>query len=198
MTLVFPTLPGIGWSVKKTPTYNTRVTEHSSGREVRVGLSARVQYQFEVQFDLDSAGYHPGIQSNSLQTLMGFFLQCNGQQQSFLYSDPTDHTVTSQSLVSGNGVATRFVLMRTIGSLTESISYVNTVSSVYVGGTLTTAYTLALPNVIVFATPPASGASIVWSGTFYFQCRFMSDSMEFQNSMSGLWSASKVQFRQIR
>jgi hypothetical protein len=73
---IFPTLPGQGWSVKKKPTFSTRVASHSSGREVRLSLYAHALYAFELTFDgLDSSGANPGLQAQSLQQLMGFWLR---------------------------------------------------------------------------------------------------------------------------
>ena len=49
MTLqTLPTLPGQGWSVKKTPIFSTRISPHVSGREVRASLYAHALYQFEL------------------------------------------------------------------------------------------------------------------------------------------------------
>ena len=103
MTLpTFPTLPGQGWSVHKKPTFSTRVSAHSSGREIRVGLYAHALYEFELTFDgLDSSGGFPGLQSQSLQTLMGFFLSLGGQLNAFLYVDPTDNVVSGQAIATG-------------------------------------------------------------------------------------------------
>jgi hypothetical protein len=36
MTAIFPTLPGLGWSVSKTPRFATRIQRAVSGRELRV------------------------------------------------------------------------------------------------------------------------------------------------------------------
>jgi uncharacterized protein (TIGR02217 family) len=200
MTLsTFPILPGQGWSVHKKPTFSTRVSSHSSGREVRVGLYAHALYEFELTFDgLDSAGGFPGLQSNSLQTLMGFFLSLGGQLNAFLYSDPTDNVVSSQSIGTGNGSTTAFTLVRSIGGYAEPVSYAVAVSGVTVGGVATSAWTLTAPNTITFTTAPASGAAIVANVSYAFQCRFLDDQMDFENFMSGLWTNKSVKFRQIR
>ncbi len=60
----FPTLPGQGWNVVKTPPFSTRVAPHSSGREVRAPLYAHTLYEFELTFDaLDSSGANAGFAS---------------------------------------------------------------------------------------------------------------------------------------
>ena len=89
----FPTLPGQGWSIHKRPAFATIVASHVSGREVRDALYQNPIWQFELTFDglaSDSASY-PGLGAQSLQSLMGLFLQCQGQFGTFLYTDPTDN-----------------------------------------------------------------------------------------------------------
>ena len=200
MTLpTFPTLPGQGWSVKKTPTFSTRVAAHSSGREVRASLYAHALYAFELGFDgLDSSGANAGLQAQSLQSLLGFWLSCGGQLGTFLYVDPTDNAVTNQAIATGDGATTSFTLVRAIGSYVEPASSVTSVSSVTVSGAATSAYVLTAPNVIAFTTAPASGAPIVASFSYGFQCRFLDDQAEFDNFCSGLWRVSKLKFRQVR
>jgi len=195
----FPTLPGQGWSVKKTPVFSTRVSPHVSGREVRASLYAHALYQFELTFDgLDSSGAYLGLQSQSLQTLMGFWLACGGQLGTFLYVDPTDNSASAQTIATGDGATTGFTFGRSIGGYFEPVSYVTAVSSVSVNGSATSAYTLTAPNTITFSLAPASGANIAATFTYAFQCRFLDDQAEFENLMSGLWKMSSLKFRQVR
>src|SRR5208337_2444752 len=91
----FPTLAGQGWSVHKTPLFSTIVASHVSGREVRDALYQNPIWRFELTFDglgSDSVSY-PGVGAQSLQSPMGFYVQCQGQYGSFLYTDPTDNAV---------------------------------------------------------------------------------------------------------
>ena len=194
----FPTLPGQGWSVHKKPVFSTRVASHASGREVRAGLYAHALYEFELTFNgLDSSGGFPGLQAQSLQTLMGFFLTAQGQLNSFLYTDPTDSAVNNQVIATGDGATTAFTLGRSIGGYYEPVSYATAITSVTVNG-VATGVTFSAPNVIAFASAPASGASIAWTGTYAFLCRFLEDSMDFEEIISGAWQNKSVKFRSIR
>ena len=196
---IFPTLPGQGWSIKKTPTFSTRVASHSSGREVRASLYVHALYQFELSFEaLDSSGANPGVQAQSLQSLVGFWMSCGGQQGTFLYVDPSDNSVAGQSIATGDGATQNFVLGRSIGGYYEPASYVTSIASVTVAGVATSAYTLTAPNLIAFATAPASGATIAASFSYAFQCRFLDDTAEFENFASGLWKIDGLKFRQVR
>lgn len=200
MTLpVFPTLPGLGWSVKKTPTFSTRVATHSSGREVRVPLFTHALYQFELVFDgLDSAGKFPGLQANSLQTLMGFYVNAQGQGGTFLYNDPDDNAATACAFGTGDGGSTQWVLQKLTGSVYEPASYVTNVAGVTVNGAASTTWTLLAPNVIQFAGAPANTSALAWTGTFGYQCRFLDDTSEFEKFMAGLWRNASLKFRQVR
>ena len=114
---------------------------------MRVPLYAHALYQFELTFDaLDSSGANAGAQAQSLQTLMGFWMSCNGQLDTFLYVDPTDNTATSQTIATGDGATKSFLLGRAIGGYYEPVSSVTSIASVTVGGAATTAYTFTAPN----------------------------------------------------
>ncbi len=200
MTLpIFPTLPGQGWSVKKTPTFSTRVATHVSGREVRVPLYAHGLYAFELAFDgLDSSGAYAGLQAQSLQSLMAFYLACQGQAGAFVYIDPDDNAASNVSFGQGDGVTTQFTLQRSLGGYSEPASYVTAVSAVSVAGSSATGWSLIAPNTLAFPSAPASGAALFWSGSFGFQCRFTDDSAEFEKFMSGLWMVKSLKFRSVR
>ena len=122
-SLTFPTLNGQGWSVHKTPKFSTLIAPHVSGREVRDALYLNPIWEFEAVFDgLDSsASSYPGLGAQSLQSLMGLFLQCQGQWGTFLYNDPTDYAVSGQQIGVGNGSTTTFQLARNLGGFSDAV-----------------------------------------------------------------------------
>ena len=114
----FPSLSGLGWSVHKKPVFSTIVASHVSGREVRDALYQNPIWQFELTIDgMDStSSTYAGLGGNSLQSLMGFFLQCQGQYSTFLYTDPTDNAVGGSNggfVATGDGVTTTFTFRAT-------------------------------------------------------------------------------------
>ncbi len=113
----FPTLAGLGWSVHKKPVFSTLVASHVSGREVRDALYQNPIWQFELTFDAlsSSPASYPGAGVNSLQTLMGFFLQMQGQFGTFLYADPTDNVATNVTFATGDGATTDFHFLPLFG-----------------------------------------------------------------------------------
>ena len=88
-----PFLPGLGWSVHRRPTFDTIVATHPSGSEVRLALWQNCLWEFELSYDaLASNDAYPGVWTNTLQTLMGFYLARGGQRGTFLFIDPDFNT----------------------------------------------------------------------------------------------------------
>jgi hypothetical protein len=197
----FPNLPGQGWSVHKKPSFATLIAGHVSGREVRDALYQNPIWQFELAFGglaSDSASY-PGLGAQSLQSLMGLFLQCQGQFGTFLYTDPTDNCATAQIVATGDGATTNFALARALGGFLEPVGWVTSVSQVTIGGAVqSSGWSLATPNSLVFASAPAAGASIAASFSYAFECRFDDDALDFEEFMANLWAAQSVKFRSVR
>lgn len=200
MPPLFPSLPGQGWSVHKRPTFSTRVASHVSGREVRTALYALTLYEFELTFEsLASASGYGGVGTGSLQTLLGFYNTCQGQLGSFLYVDPTDSAVHAQPLGIGDGTTTTFTLARTIGPILEAAPWVTQISAVSVGGVPQSAgWSLTMPNILTFTSPPAAGAAVTADFTYAFLCRFLDDAQDFENVMGGLWQLASLKFRSVR
>ena len=70
MALTFPALPGLTWSVTKTPIFQTRIQRAVSGRELRALDYPYPLWQFALVYDFlrddQAAGY------DELRTLLGF------------------------------------------------------------------------------------------------------------------------------
>jgi uncharacterized protein (TIGR02217 family) len=197
-----PTLPGLAWSRHKKPAFNTRIASHVSGREVRVALMSNPLYEFEATYGglTSSASGFAGLGASSLQSLMGFFLQLQGQFGTFLYTDPEDNAATGQGIGVGDGATTAFVFARALGGFAEPVGWVTAVSHVYLNGTLQSAgsYSLTAPNTLSFTTPPGAGVVVSADFAFAFQCRFVDDQMEFEEFMSNLWKLESMKFRSVK
>ncbi|HYA73057.1 MAG TPA: DUF2460 domain-containing protein [Roseiarcus sp.] len=203
----FPTLPGVGWPVKKTPKFNTLVAEHASGRMATAALYANPVWEFELTIPaLAGDASHPGLGTATMQALANLFLVCQGRYGTFLYADPSDGAASAQGVwnvnggLAGDGSTTVFTLSRALvsGGFLEPVGWVTAISQVTVAGSPTSAYSLTTPNTLTFTSAPASGAAIAWSGTYAFQCRFDEDSLELSEFMQNLWEAQAVKFRSVR
>lgn len=200
-----PTLAGLAWSRHKKPGFATRVASHVSGREVRVALMSFPLYEFEAIYSgLSSAAAPPtaqaGLGSSSLQSLMGFFLQLQGQFGTFLYTDPDDNAVTGQGIGSGDGATPSFVMSRTFGGFNEPVGWVTSIANVYLNGVAqpSSSYVLEAPNTLGFYTAPGAGAVITADFSYAFQCRFLDDQMDFEEFMSNLWMLESMKFRSVK
>ena len=199
MTLpTFPTLAGQTFATKS-PITATNVAEHDSGRTVRTALYQGL-YEFEVGFEAlaSDAACNPGLGAQSLQAVMGLYLQCGGSYGAFLYVDPNDNAATNQTIATGDGATTQFTFVRSIGAGLDSDFYVTGVMSVAVNGVAVSNWSLIAPNLLSFSAPPLSGASITASFAYAFVCRFLEDSQGFENFMQNLWAAKSVKFRSVR
>lgn len=197
----FPSLPGLTWSVHKRPSFSTRVASHVSGREVRSPFYAVALYEFELTIEgLDSNGTYPGLGANSLQSLMGLYMQCQGQFGTFLFTDPTDNSVTGQAIGTGNGAQTVFTFQRTLGGATEPVSWVTGTPIVYDNGNPISIanWSLTEPNTLTFTTAPANGHAITATFTYAFNCRFLDDQEDFEEFMNGLWQVQSLKFRSVK
>jgi hypothetical protein len=198
-----PSLMGLSWSRHKKPGFSTRVAGHASGREVRVALMEYPLYEFEAVYSglaSSATAAFAGLGSTSLQTIMGFFLQLQGQFGTFLYTDPDDNSVTGQAFATGNGTTTSFMMMRSLGGFLEPVGWVTGVTNVYLNGTAQSGstYSLATPNTLVFTSAPGNGVTVSADFSYAFNCRFLDDQMDFEEFMSNLWKLDSMKFRSVK
>ena len=217
-TPIFPALAGQGFSVHKKPQFGTLVASHVSGREVRDALYVNPIWNFELLFnglDGTATGQYGALGASSLQSLLGLFLQCQGQLGTFLYYDPSDYQVVNQAFGTGDGAATSFQLVRGLGGFAEAVTQpvLSTATLYFPGGqsasvaapvvkaagsvVSSSAYTIS-NGVVTFTSAPANGAALTWTGAFGFLCRFDADDLDFDQFMSNLWRVDSVKFRSVR
>jgi uncharacterized protein (TIGR02217 family) len=209
---VLPKLAGQGWSVKKTPTWQTRIQRAVSGRELRALDYPFPLWLFELIYEalgdnLGGAGAAAigSLLATDLRTLLGFFLACQGAFATFLYDDPTDDAVVGQQIGTGDGATTVFQLARTFGP-TGGIGFLEPITApnfslpinVYLNGIRQPQagnWSVNATGALTFlaAAPPAR-AAVTADFNYYFRCRFLSDAYSFENFMFKLWSLKKLDF----
>jgi uncharacterized protein (TIGR02217 family) len=212
MTAIFPTLPGLGWSVSKAPRFATRIQRAVSGRELRVIDQPNPIWTWTLTYSLlrdehdTRAASGPGVGYDELRTLMGFFLQQQGAYQPFLLDDPTDDQASAQAIGTGDGGTTVFQLVRTMGAalpaggFAEPITAPNAISTIYFDGVRqsTSGYSVdPATGLITFTTPPPAGQLITVDFTYYFRVRFADDSAEFENFLYQLWALKQVKLQSV-
>ena len=205
MALIFPALPGLAWSVTKTPTFQTRIQRAVSGHELRALDYPYPLWQFALVYDFlrdnPQAGY------DELRTLLGFFMLCQGAFGTFLFQDPSDFQVAGQQIGTGDASRTVFQLQRAMGAMLpdggflEPITAPNVVSTIYLNGITQAPATYSVDpatGLVTFDTAPGSGLIITADFTYYFRCRFIDDKYDFENFMRHLWQLKKLTFISVR
>jgi uncharacterized protein (TIGR02217 family) len=195
--LIFPTLPGLAWNVSVAPTFTTAVKTAVSGKEQRTSYQAYPLWKISLSYEF----LRDGNRGTDLDTLAAFFLTMKGQWDSFLFTMPSDNTVTAMNFGTGDGSNRYFQISRAIsgGGFASAEPVMNlpgTGTQIYVNGTLKTLTTdyLLSAGLVTFGTAPANGASLTWSGSFYYRCRFLQDTAEFLKFMQDLWELKKIAF----
>ena len=198
---VFPSLQGIAWNVKRSPRWSTRVQAAVSGKETRIADWSYPRWQWELAFEfLRGDAAHA-----EFQALAGFLNARQGQFDSFLYQDADDNAVTGQAIAIGDGTTKIFQLARSFGGFTEPVQAPNAVNQIYLNGVAQpgTLYSVsswgaAIPGAVTFTTAPGAGVVITADFSFYFPCRFLDDSLDFEKFMFQLWQGKKIRFQSIK
>jgi hypothetical protein len=197
---------------KKTPNFNSVVQKTAASRG---NAAASLKPFCTWDFDLELPANQSSILATSsiVSEFIGNFAATQGQGGLFLFNDVTDNTVTvatsgmldvtpgsSTPMAStGNGTSTQFQLVRSLGSIGwDVIQNLNGSALVYVNGVLTSV-TMSSAGVATFSSAPANASALTWSGSFYFLCRFSSDSfkdlsMVGYNPNGPLWQCTGITF----
>jgi uncharacterized protein (TIGR02217 family) len=195
--LVLPVLPGMTFPVVKSPNWRTIVQGASSGAETRIGLWSFPLWDWTLTYDFlrnDPANAH-----DELYTLLGFYNQVRGSYDSWLFSDPDDSSVTTQSFGTGNGSLTQFQLARTRGGFVEPVTNLSGAPTILVNGDVqSSGYSVSATGLVTFTSPPANGAALTWTGSFYWRCRFKEDSISPSKFVSLVWELSKLEFVSVK
>ena len=172
----------IGAEASVAPGFSTAVVTSASGHEYR-----NVNWnQARLRFD---AG--PGVRGDAeLETLIGFFRARRGAATGFRFRDPYDHSSngmsgtpgpTDQLLGTGDGLATRFVLVKSYGEgerrrITRPVA--GSVQIALDSVEQATGWVLEPLGGILFDVPPASGDEITAGYLFDVPVRFAEDRLE--------------------
>lgn len=197
---------GVMWEVDKEPEFRTLIQTADDGREARVSTRSRPRWHFTLHWALlkDDMGKARNASRtyprDELQTYFSFLLSRLGAFEPFLIRDDTDYRTTDE-IFDGSVSAeagTDFPLVRSFGpgGFVEPVGALDTDDpvSIYINGVPTIAYT---PNVpfdgwIRFDSPPGTGSTLSWSGSYQFKVRFEKDSQTLRTFGRDFWEAQKV------
>lgn len=195
---IFPFLAGQSFIQLKAPLWKTNTETSVSGVERRRSLWSYPIWKFKVAY----AVLRDAPDKLEIQKMFAFFNMHAGSFKEFFYYDRTDNSATNQFVGVGNGINTTFQLNRTMSvggiTFTEPVRGVSGVPTIYINGTPTTLYTIGSLGSVIFASPPAVGAVITWTGDFFFLCRFTKDQFDAMQMMNGLWSGKGLEFQTVK
>jgi uncharacterized protein (TIGR02217 family) len=190
---IFPSLPGITYPVKRSPTWSAVKNDALSGKRVRYSLFTYPIYAYEVPFSF--------LRSDTInlewQTLVGFINSLAGAVQMFGFTDPDDNAVSNQRFGTGDGSTLGpFQLVRALGSFVEPVFLLNGAPTVQVAGVTSSAYTVDGYGRVTFTAgnAPANGAALTWSGSYFMACRLDDDVTDFSKFMVTLWEVKSLKF----
>lgn len=174
-----------------------------SGKETTIPLWSFPKYRYELVFDFIRQGELVGAATayTEYQTVIGFINSVSGDGYPFYYNDPNDNTISSQTIGVGDGGTTDFQLLRAMGGFVEPIQSPNTTApaTITVGGSATTQFSYLPAGIIRFNSPPANGAQIVWSGSYYWLARFDDSSpWTLAEFMNGFFETKRLSFTTVK
>ena len=197
---LFPTLRGLQYPIGKTPKWNTITQESISGVKKFLQCYTYPFYTFSLSFSYLG---DENAQKDDIHTLMSFYNKVGGSAQSFLFADPLfePNNVVKQVFGAGDGTRTKFRLYRTYGSFTEPVFGILNKPIVFVGNVKKTAgtdYTWDNNGLITFASPPANGSVLRWTGRWFYRCHFQDDEAEFKQIFYGGWELDEIILESIK
>ena len=193
----------IGLRANGGPEFATQISTSSSGFEQRNAGWSDARLHFD-------AGV--GVRSEAdLRTLLAFFRARRGQAHGFRFTDPFDCTSRSdgtpvtavdQYIGSGDGVTTRFALVKEYGRDAEPyrrrITRPDAASVVVAVSGVAAGVTIADLGRVDFAVAPATGAAITAGFTFDVPVRFAADRIDIAASGWHSGDAPSVPIIEIR
>ncbi len=203
----FPTLPGLSFPVKRSPSFQTIEHKAVAGNSTTQSPQPYAIYSYELPFEFLRADNV----TQEIQTLMSFYQARLGKGLPFHFNDPDDNQVTAQQLGVGDGATVNFGFVRAMVGVADPIQDVIAAGlNVYINALLQTLgvdYTiLTTTNYgtnygISFAVPPVAGRIVTADFSYNWLCRFDQDVQEFSKFQyyngSGLWESKSVKFSSV-
>jgi len=188
---IYPSLPGLTHGQERSimpPPVSIKTTPARREYRARDATLPRYAYTLPYSFLRSSAA------RLELQTLGGFYNTHGGEFDSFLYLDRVDSDATAAPFGVGDGTATVFQALRPWGGFAEPVDAFVGTPVVHINGTPTTGFSVtAGSGVITFASAPASGAVLTWTGQHYRRCRFAMGELTATQFLHTLWETRRVQ-----
>lgn len=120
-------LPGISFTVTKSPEFSTLTSKSVGGRQTRTAFYQFPVWHYKISFD-----YLPDQEldaQKSVQALMGFYMAHYGSWDTWLFWDPDDNTVSNGLIATADGVTTTWDFVRGMGAFYEPVGQLTDTTS---------------------------------------------------------------------
>jgi hypothetical protein len=200
--LIFPsTLNGFTWDSKKKPLFNNITHSPQTGRDIHISLYDQPIYEFNLA--------NQWLTKADKDALIGFFTARRGSFESFLYVDE-DCALQNHVFAVSNGSTRDFQLGRLQNGLfLEKVNNYAPSPLIYLNGGLLTVGRDYLINgtgllhfsdsvdpttgAVSYSVP--SGGVLSWTGTAYYRCVFLEDSLEYNQFAERLYDCGEIKFK---
>jgi len=189
MTAILPQLRGLKADRDISAEFATIVQRAASGRRAAMGQRFFPVHRFSLKYEFLRAS----ASSPDVQTLRGFFLARRGPLEPFYLKDPDRCTVTAQAVGVGATGVTTYPLIYTEGGAVDRVGAVDntgTAPIALVNGTPVSA--TFTRDQLVLASAATPGATVAWTGNYFFHVAFADDTLTLTRFMKQLYSASGV------
>jgi len=215
VTLTYPNFPGQKPTTSRTPIWQTVVKESTNGRELRLGRQPYPRWQYSLSYEF----LRNRANLRELSDLTAFYSLCRGQAGEFLFIDDDGPAVidpdtgaqigtifsaaADQPFATGDGSAAVFQLTRQIAgsafAFVEPVWAPTGTPKIKNNGAVvpSSSYSIGETGLIQFASAPAAGRVLAWTGTYAMRCRFSADTLEFKRMLLGLHEVPKVDLLSI-
>lgn len=210
MPPVYPQLIGLGYDVTWSPGFmNMPTATSTSGADIDLGLAEWPLHDFELTYNFLRDAFISGTQE--FKTMFAFYLQMGGTVGRFLFPNPDDNKTEGEPIGTGDGTTTVFgPLMRTFGvgeyTDTEPIGWLDLTQpfTVYFNGEAVDASAYEILQVggcnmqIKFNTPPSDDVVITGDYSYYYYCKFPTNTNTFNKFLDHIWAVKKVMIHSCR
>jgi len=181
----------LGREAEVTPTFSTAIVTSAGGHEARNASWSAARTRYDVG---------PGVRSEAdIAALLDFFRARMGPARGFRLRDPFDSAGDDQPIGTGDGVSTRFALVKHYGDGLRRITRPVAGSvRVTVGGAETAAFAVEPGGWVVLDTPPATGAGVRASYRFDVPVRFAEDALSVTRATFLAGAAPSVPLIEVR
>jgi len=204
--------PPPGFPVKVSLVLDTIVGTTKSLREMRAPQQIYPIFDIEILYEelkdqtQNESAYAPFSGYTQYQQVLQDWLFMYGQTGVFGFDCPWDNSRENQYFGTGDGVTWAFNVYYTFGqgaqALLLPVGMLNQVAAVYINGTeVDPSRYYVTRNKIVFQPtdaeplPPASGATLTATFTFYYLCRFVADEQDTEEFAKNRWTIGSLKMR---